>query len=67
MLITGRISSEMLLKVAKMQVPIVVSQHAPTESAISLARGMGIALVGRARGKRLAVYTHPERLGCPTN
>jgi len=67
MLITGRISSEMLLKAAKMQAPIVVSRHAPTKNAISLARDMGIALVGQARGDRLAVFTHPERLGCSTN
>jgi len=67
MLITGRISSEMLLKAAKMQTPIVVSRHAPTMNAISLARDMGIALVGQARGSRLAVFTHPERLGCSIN
>jgi FdhD protein len=61
---TGRISSEMLLKAAKMQAPIVVSRHSPTESAVSLARDLGIALVGHARGSRLSVYSHPERLGC---
>jgi len=62
MLITGRISSEMLQKAAKMQVPIVVSRHSPTGSAVSLARELGIALVGHARGGRLMVYSHPERL-----
>ncbi|AGL03154.1 formate dehydrogenase accessory sulfurtransferase FdhD [Desulfoscipio gibsoniae] len=67
LLITGRISSEMLLKAAKMQVPVVVSRHAPTKNAILLARDMGIALVGKARGDRLAVFTHPERLGCSTD
>ncbi len=64
LLSTGRISSEMLLKAAKMQVPVVVSRHSPTESAVSLARDLGIALVGQARGSRLSVYSHPERLGC---
>lgn len=67
LLITGRISSEMLLKAAKMEVPIVVSRHAPTERAISLASDMGIALVGQVRSNRLAVFTHPERLGCSRN
>jgi FdhD protein len=66
LLSTGRISSEMLLKAAKMQAPIVVSRHSPTGSAISLARDLGIALVGYARGSRLSVYSHPERLGCST-
>jgi FdhD protein len=67
LLTTGRVSSEMLLKAARMQAPIVVSRHSPTESAVSLARDLGIALVGHARGNRLSVYSHPERLGCSTN
>lgn len=67
LLTTGRVSSEMLLKAAKMQAPVVVSRHSPTGSAVSLARDLGIALVGHARGGRLLVYSHPERLGCSTN
>jgi FdhD protein len=67
LLITGRISSEMLLKAAKMQTPVVVSRHSPTGRAISLAHELGIALVGQARGSRLAVYSHPERLGYSKN
>ena len=66
LLCTGRISSEMLLKAAKMQTPVVVSRHSPTGSAVSLARDLGIALAGHARGSRLSVYSHPERLGCST-
>ena len=64
---TGRVSSEMLFKAAKMQVPIVVSRHSPSASAISLARDLDIALVGYARGSRLLVYSHTERLGCSTD
>jgi len=67
LLSTGRVSSEMLLKAARMQVPVVVSRHSPTGSAVSLARDLGIALAGYARGSRLLVYSHPERLGCSTN
>ncbi len=63
LLSTGRVSSETLLKAAKMQVPVVVSRHSTTASAVSLARDLGIALVGHARGSRLSVYSHPERLG----
>jgi FdhD protein len=66
-LTTGRVSSEMLLKAAKMQAPVVVSRHTPTGTAVSLARDLGITLVGRAGGNRLSVYSHPERLGCSTN
>jgi FdhD protein len=63
---TGRVSSEMLLKAAKMQAPVVVSRHSPTGSAVSLARDLGIALVGHAHGGRFLVYSHPERLGRST-
>lgn len=67
LLTTGRVSSEMLLKAAKMQVPVVVSRHSPTGSAVSLACDLGIALIGHARGNRLLVYSHPERLDCSAN
>jgi FdhD protein len=62
LLSTGRLSSEMLSKAAKMQVPVVVSRHSITGSAAEVARDLGIALVGHARGSSLSVYTHPERL-----
>jgi len=64
---TGRVSSEMLLKAARMQTPVVVSRHSPTGTAVSLARDLGIALVGYARGNRLSVYSHAERLGRPAS
>ena len=63
LLSTGRVSSEMLLKAARMQVPIVVSRTSPTERAVTLARELGITIVGYARGGRFTVYSHPERLG----
>ena len=62
LLSTGRVSSEMILKAAKMQVPVVASRHSITGNAVSLAQDLGIALVGHARGSRLSVYSHPERL-----
>lgn len=62
-LTTGRVSSEMLLKAAKMGAPIVVSRHTPTGAAIALARELNITLVGHVRGGRLWVYSHPDRLG----
>src|SRR3990170_985653 len=42
LLSTGRVSSEMLLKAAKMGVPVVASRHSPTGSAVSLAKDLGI-------------------------
>jgi FdhD protein len=46
LLTSGRISSEILLKVAKRRVPILISKSAPTNAGVSLARDMGITLVG---------------------
>lgn len=65
LLSTGRVSSEMLLKAARMQVPVVVSRHSPTGNAVLRAQDLGIALIGYARGGRLMVYSHAERLGRP--
>lgn len=64
-LCTGRVSSEMLLKAAKMRTPVVVSRHTPTARAISLARDLDITLIGHVRGGRMWVYSMPERLGRP--
>jgi FdhD protein len=67
LLSTGRISTEMLFKATRMQVPLVLSRHSPTGSAVLLARGLGITLVGHVRGGSVSVYSHPERLGCSTD
>jgi len=62
LLTTGRLSSEMVFKAARMQTPIVVSRSSPMERAISLAGDLGITLVGYARSHRLSVYSGEERL-----
>lgn len=62
LLTTGRISSEMLLKAARMQTPVVVSRSSPTELAISLGNDLGITVIGYARGSRLSVFSGEERL-----
>jgi len=63
MLITsGRISSEILLKVARRNVPVIVSKSAPTDLGVTLAEQLGITLVGFVRGQRMNVYTHPHRI-----
>lgn len=62
LLTTGRISSEMLLKAARMQTPIVVSRGSPTERAITLGNELGITVIGYARGGRLSVFSCEERL-----
>jgi FdhD protein len=59
---TGRISSEMLQKAARMQAVVVVSRTSPTGNAIALAEKSGITLVGYARRSQFNVYSHAERL-----
>ncbi|WP_314002417.1 formate dehydrogenase accessory sulfurtransferase FdhD [uncultured Paenibacillus sp.] len=60
---SGRLSSEVLLKTAKIGAAVLVAKSAPTALALRLAHDLGITAVGFARGDRLNVYTHAERLG----
>lgn len=62
---SGRVSSEILLKVAKMNIPILIARSAPTDMALTLARDLNITVAGFARNNRLNVYTCPERLLMP--
>ncbi len=62
LLTTGRVSSEMITKAARMGVPIVVSRTSPTALSVRLAQAWGVTLVGYARGRRLSVYTGAERV-----
>jgi FdhD protein len=59
---TGRVSTEMLGKTARMQVPVIVTINSPTHLAVELARAWSITLVGYARGTKLHVYTGWNRL-----
>lgn len=61
-LTTGRISSEILLKVVKNRIPIIISRSAPTTLAVNLARKLGVTIVGFTRGKRMNIYSHDERV-----
>lgn len=61
-LTTGRISSEILIKCVKRGVPLVVSRGAPTSLAVELAERFNVTLVGFARGMRINVYAHEERI-----
>jgi FdhD protein len=60
---TGRISSDMLRKGARMGCSMMCSRTSPTSMSVRMARAWGITLVGYARGNRMRVYSHPERLG----
>jgi len=59
---TGRISSEMLMKAAKMRVPIVVSRTSPTSLALELARAWKMTLIGYLLRDEMRVYCGVERV-----
>ena len=59
---TGRISSEMLQKSARLGTAVVVSRSSPTLRSIELANELGITLIGYARRDQLLVYSHPQHL-----
>ncbi|MBE9477643.1 MAG: formate dehydrogenase accessory sulfurtransferase FdhD [Chloroflexi bacterium] len=59
---SGRISSEILLKVARRSVPVLVSRSAPTNLGVRLAGDLGITLLGFVRGERMNVYSHSRRI-----
>ncbi len=59
---SGRVSSEILLKVVKRSIPVIISVSAPTDVAVKLADSLGITLVGFVRGSRMNIYTHSWRV-----
>ena len=59
---SGRISSEILLKVARRNIPVLISKSAPTSLGVKMADELGVTLVGFVRGKRANVYTNTWRI-----
>ncbi|MCP3026395.1 formate dehydrogenase accessory sulfurtransferase FdhD [Halobacillus sp. A5] len=59
---SGRISSEVLTKAAKIGVGIVLSKSAPTDLAVQLAEDLNITAVGFIRGSSFNIYSHPRRV-----
>lgn len=59
---SGRISSEILLKVAKRNIPILISKSAPTNLGRNLANELGVTLIGFVRGQRMNVYANDWRV-----
>jgi FdhD protein len=60
--LSSRISIELVQKASMMGAPIVVAVSAPTVLAIRAAEAAGITLVGIARADGFEVFTHPERI-----
>ena len=61
-LTSGRVSSEILIKIVKQKVPIIVSRSAPTDLAVGLAEKLKLTLIGFVRGHRMNIYTNNYRI-----
>lgn len=59
---TGRLTSEMVIKTAKMGIPILLSRSGFTAWGVDLARQVGMTLIGRLRGKRFTILAGKERV-----
>jgi FdhD protein len=62
LLLSSRISVELVQKAAMLGAPVVVAVSAPTSLAVRLADEAGITLIGIARADGFEVFTHPERI-----
>ena len=60
--LSSRISIELVQKAGMMGVPIIIGVSAPTALAVRTAETTGLTLVGVARDDGFEVFTHPERI-----
>lgn len=59
---TGRLTSEMVIKVAQMGIPVLLSRSGATQMGYDLAKKLGITMIARAKGHRFQVYSGLENL-----
>lgn len=59
---TGRLTSEIIIKAAKVRIPVLISRNTATSLAIELARSLNITLIGYARAGKFTVYSGWERI-----
>jgi FdhD protein len=62
LMVSGRVSFEIVQKAAVAGIPIVCAVSAPSDLAIRLADRLGVTLVGFLRGDAFNVYTHDNRI-----
>lgn len=63
LMLSGRLSYEMVLKGARAGIPLICSISAPTALGVEVGEKTGVTLVGFLRGLSFNVYTNPERIG----
>jgi FdhD protein len=60
--LSGRLTGDIVLKAARTRISIIASKAAALNSGVEAAQLAGITLVGFVRGKRMNIYTYPERI-----
>jgi FdhD protein len=63
LLVSGRLSFEIVLKALAARIPVVAAVSAPSSLAVDLAESGGITLAAFLRGASVNVYTHAQRIG----
>ena len=58
---TGRLTSEMVIKAAQMEIPFLVSRSGLTQMGYEIARQVGMTMIGRATGRHYLLFTGGER------
>ncbi len=64
---TGRLTSDMVLKCARMGIPIIMSRTSSSSLGLAIAKRAGATLVAYARPERANVFNAPERIIIPSN
>ena len=59
---TGRLTSEMVIKVAQMGIPVLLSRSGITEKGLEFARKVNVVMIARAKGKHFLVYHGDRRM-----
>ena len=59
---SGRMPADMLIKIARVGIPIIASNAAPTSSGFAVAEEARVTMLGFVRGERFNIYTHPNRI-----
>ncbi len=63
--LTSRVSVEMVQKAVAMGAPVLIAISAPTALALRTAEAAGLTIVAVARGEDFEVFTHPDRIALP--
>jgi FdhD protein len=61
-ILTSRVSTDMVQKVAMLGAPVIIAVSAPTAEAVALADRSGITLIALARPDRFELFTHSDRV-----